>query len=185
MDTEINWGRIHRAVEFYKEAGYKYIEAPWNVSKRSILDTIPDPNMLLETAQGYPVGSGEQSFIELLRQGTKVGKAVCCTPCFRQEKEYDSIHFPYFMKVELINTDSVTYDELKNTIKHAMKFFNSEGIRTELACNKAPEIDLNDKSGMELGSYGIRDLGNLKFVYGTGLAEPRASLSLEKANKCI
>jgi hypothetical protein len=31
------------------------------------------------------------------------------------------------------------------------------------------------KTGIELGSYGIREHDNLKWVFGTGLAEPRLS----------
>lgn len=35
-------------------------------------------------------------------------------------------------------------------------------------------------SGIEVGSYGFREYKNNKWIYGTGLAEPRFSQAFEK-----
>lgn len=182
MVTEINWARIGRAISYYKSIGYEYMEVPWAVSGKSIKETCPKEIPLLETYFGSLVGSGEQSFIELLRGNKKITKAVCCTPCFRIEKEYNDISCPYFMKVELINTQRTAAGgfDLETVVSDAEKFFKSEGIHTVIKEVKEFQLDLEDCKGLELGSYGLRELGDIEFIYGTGLAEPRTSISLER-----
>jgi seryl-tRNA synthetase len=171
---DINWGRISRAIDYYKYKGYKHVGVPWTVSEQSIMATLDNPAKLLKTKQGCPVGSGEQAFIERIREGDEIKKAVCCTPCFRMEDKYDKYHLPYFMKVELIdNTES--RDGLSEIIGAASKFLEYEGIPNRVVIMGDGTLDLEDSNGLELGSYGVRDLGDIKYVYGTGLAEPRTS----------
>lgn len=90
------------------------------------------------------------------------------------------------MKNELIITDDVTEENLKKVINDAKEFF-SKYINVKVECildtyNKLSPMtyDIVTEDGeIELGSYGIRTCGFLKWIYGTGVAEPRLSKAIE------
>ena len=72
-------------------------------------------------------------------------------------------------------------DYLSNMIDSAMNFYKTivpnptllEVFKTSIGF----DIHYYDKNGLavELGSYGIRECEFLKWIYGTGCAEPRLS----------
>jgi len=187
---EINWLRIGSAVEWYKALDFTYIEAPWLVNDGPYDATRP-PDAPYVTAMGKNlVASGEQSFIQMMSDGHIIGKAVCCTPCFRDEPSPDGLHHPYFVKVELIWNGGDKH-QLYEVVNEAFNFF-SNGLQAPPGQFLMPDVvDMGDGSydivdtdtGVELGSYGIRKWKDFSWVYGTGLAEPRVSQVL--ARKCL
>lgn len=192
------------ALEFYKDRGYVYVDdAPWWVSRSAYYSTKPDESggdfcLSLESngskkqeRLGHPVASGEQSFIQLMLSGRQLKKGICVTPCFREEKRRppsgflfsDRWHQTCFMKAELINADEVSNQSLIGMVHDAMSFFE-QFVEVKVIQTSLLEYDIVDKRlRMELGSYGIREYDSgethLEWVYGTAVAEPRFSQTLE------
>lgn len=182
----INWNRCARAIDYYVSAGFKYIETPWRVEKRVVDATIPasatpftldcaDPCKVL-------VGSAESGFLQLLLSDSlpRGTSYVSASPCFR-DNESDDIHFKDFFKIELFSFDSESYRSL---LRCAQEFFTSEGLRTiESDTDIGTDIIMRSDQ-IEVGSYGSRrviiDGVKYEWSYGTGLAEPRFSQSLNK-----
>lgn len=178
----ISWDRISRAVDFYVENGFRYIEVPWIVEDRYVKATYPKDcpeEHAFQTKLGTIIGSAEQSFIALASNGTieKEGKVlVAVTPCFRDYQPDDRYHQPYFMKVELFS--SYKHLTAADLMCYAGKFFAKEGAIIE---KRQTETGLDwDIDGLEIGSYGTRRFGDLVWSYGTGLAEPRFSQALRQ-----
>jgi hypothetical protein len=86
---------------------------------------------------------------------------------------FDFSHTKYFIKNELIKTDFVNTVELDKIVGHALAFF-SQYISELKVVETDIGYDINYKEH-ELGSYGIRENEFLKYIYGTGCAEPRLS----------
>ena len=169
--SPINWSLISRSVEFYKSKRYEHIEVPWLVSKETAMITCPFEVSISECGNMALVGSAEQGFLEIAKS-LKPGKYVSTSPCFRNDLE-DYFHQRYFVKTELFVTDpNVTLDEV---INDAMSFFlslNDDNLSIINIDTNSLDIMLN---GVEIGSYGIREHGDIKWIYGTGIAEPRYS----------
>lgn len=177
----IDWLLLGEAVDFYRKAGYEYVELPYAV-KREITDiTLPpelgDPMMLSHRSIREPlalVGSAEQSFLDAdLEPGLYVG----CTPCFRAEACYDSFRQPHFMKVELF--DSRERPDAWTLMFSAMAFMSMKGANPVVEPTSAGwDLMVN---GIEVGSYGRRshacDDVTLQWAYGTGLALPRFTVA--------
>lgn len=189
---KIDWGRIARAVDFYKSKGFSYVEVPWMVDDRFVQVTYPDDcpqESCFQTPKGTLVGSAEQSFLAFVsggygEYGSK--KLVAVTPCFRDHQPDDEFHQPWFMKVELYSEE--LYFRADELMRLAGEFFVSEGVSLTL---EETEIGFDWKVGdIEIGSYGNRLWSNTKhnkiaWSYGTGLAEPRFSQALDKQKKFI
>ena len=191
----MNYSTIAAAVEHYRARGYAYVQdAPWNVGAAAYYATKPkdakDVVIMDESVygegfptKGYLVASGEQSFVQMMLDGQPLKRAVCVTPCFRIE-QYNVWHRPYFMKVELINAHDVDDGHLLHMVHEACSFF--EGFLPHVRIVKTGVgYDIIEKdSRMELGSYGIRDMivvnQRLRWIYGTGCAEPRLSTVIER-----
>lgn len=171
----IDFDRIAKAEKYYRECGYEKISVPWIVGQEAYSATKPSQaGRDFATLGGNLVASGEQGFLQLLLDGKKINKAQTTTPCFRDEK-YDNLHHPYFMKTELINTNG----GLENMIDNAFLFFG-QFLPVKTMVMGKNMIDIVDRrSEIELGSYGIRTYKDFKWVYGTGLAEPRLTQVLE------
>lgn len=181
---------IADAVEHYRARGYVYVqEAPWYVDPPAYEATRPpgasDIRIGLPAGPiGNLVASGEQSFIQMMVDGQPLKRALCVTPCFRWEQRLDEFRRIYFMKVELINAHDVDEGHLMHMVHDACSFFERSlpdirVVRTEQG------YDIVEKdTRVELGSYGIRDVvvagHRLRWVYGTGCAEPRLSTVLQR-----
>lgn len=181
----IDWWLIGEAVSHYTAAGLKYIEAPWFVSDAAVMVTMPPGRKGHRTQDGPLVGSAEQSFIQLMMNGTlPPGKYVAATPCFRDD-EVDELHHRYFMKVELIQVcepRDLGFEikiQLHKVVKQALEFFQQHhaGDYQVVETEQGFDIELN---GIEIGSYGYREHEQFRWVYGTGLAEPRFSTAARK-----
>lgn len=177
----IDYLKIANAVEYYKLWGFKEFHAPWIVGKEAYSATKPSEKKRdFETFAGNLVASGEQSFVEMMIAGKLPrGKLLCVTPCFRDDR-VSRYNQKYFMKVELIYTGKDLAYELADFLVLAKHFFSTyieKNVRIERT-REGFDI-LGD--GIELGSYGIRELGPSKWVYGTGCAEPRLSLAIQSS----
>lgn len=174
--SSINWSYLSKAIEFYGKR-YQLVDVPWKVRDEVHFLTCPDVSRVIKSDIGSLVGSSEQSFIQMsLDKMITPGRWMACTPCFRNEEE-DKFHQKYFMKVELFDSLSPNLETLKYMVHDAYKFFSLFSRRVSIV-DTGPcswDIFIND---IEVGSYGYREVGDLRWLYGTGVAEPRLSLSL-------
>lgn len=179
----INWERIGRAVAFYEGCGYRNVSVPWWVSGGAANATTPIGKGLFRVGSlfdAYLVGSAEQSFIEMLRRGEmNVNRYQATTPCFRDDGE-DDLHQHYFMKTELFAPSS--WDPHSVAVQ-AYTFLKTYLGDLRVVRTGESEYDLMC-GGIELGSYGRRTVcvgpEDVTFTYGTGLAEPRTSVAVER-----
>lgn len=173
MAMIINWQRLAYAEGHYRALGYAPTDVPWIVSRDAYNVTAPTDGVPFVTLGGCLVGSAEQSFIQLLLDGRDPGKAQATTPCFRHENAYDDLHYPYFMKLELFAPWTGRYDltlMIEDARKLFMRYCDTVITETDIGYDLADRV-----TGIELGSYGVREASGRPFVYGTGLAEPRLS----------
>lgn len=179
----VDYSLIADAIQYYQELGYKYIAVPWRVPDDVVKITSPDTtrqDIIGEDGLSL-VASAEQSFLHMMLSGELgEGMYVACTPCFRDD-EQTNIHFPYFMKVELIHIDPEN-SPLGRTlmIEHVWDFFTEKSGAVCDLTGFGSEYDLNI-NGVEVGSYGDRIIMGRNYIYGTGLAEPRFSIAVREA----
>jgi len=180
----IDYSILDASIKYYESIGYKRIESPWTVTKA--VSDITRPPEAKEFALKHEdnkvlVASGEQSFLYLYLKGfLPPGRFQTVTPCFRSDS-FDGLHTKYFMKNELIITDSTSPDMLKIVIGDAKSFFAKYFPREELVVWESASgvFDIGYKD-VELGSYGIRQCEYLKWIFGTGCAEPRITMTRRK-----
>lgn len=168
----IDYNLIAQAVNYYKDIGFKYIEVPWVVPEEYNKITFPGP-FPFKTEYGVLVGSAEQSFLYLASLGKLKYDVpyVAVSPCFREER-VDETHHKSFIKVELF------------TLGWASTLLRTAAKELYMALGLMPHLVETEQGfdwyakGIELGSYGDRQHKELKWSYGTGLAEPRTSYVL-------
>lgn len=181
----INYLRLHESTLFYEERGFKRVESPWTVTKPVSRITAPDGSFDWEILNKNKVlvASGEQSFLYMYLKGfLPPGKFQTITPCFRDEP-FDEIHTKYFMKNELIITEDVSTSKIFEVFDAAEELFSRYIPKKYLYSVETKEgLDLvfrRKKVEIELGSYGMRRCSYLKWVYGTGCAEPRLTQAIQ------
>jgi hypothetical protein len=172
----IDYKLISDSIIFYEEKGFQRIETPWLVT--AAVDNITKPPdavpFVVEAKNKNLIASGEQGFLYLyLKEYLPKGKFQTVTPCFRNDS-FDFTHSKYFIKNELIQTDEVTKIKLEEIVENALSFFQSRFPITLHVDTTADGFDIM-LDNYELGSYGIRECNFLKWIYGTGCAEPRTS----------
>lgn len=185
----IDYSVIAHAIRYYEANGFLRVEVPWTVTEEVLNITKPEGakhNYQLRHDNGKClVASAEQSFLyQYLKGFLPKGRFQATTPCFRFEN-YDELHTKNFIKTELIITDKVDTEELKKVIGQTFNFFRNyfpvDGLSVEptgiVGGEKTYDITFN---GDELGSYGIRECSFLKWIYATGVAEPRLSMIRRK-----
>ena len=182
----INYSLLAKAQDYYSNHGFQYIEVPWYVSDeaKDITRPIDKPkseDYKLSVNNKYLVASGEQGFLYLYMKGfLPPGKYCTITPCFRFE-EIDSIHKKVFMKCELIHILAdmeETQGLLDDMVAEAARFYSSIGLEVTEAITGSASVDL-EYHETELGSYGFRSYKGIRWVYGTGCAEPRTSFVMK------
>ena len=175
---------------FYQSKGYSKIQVPWTVEAEVMDITRPQGKKMFDLLGKQLVASAEQSFLQLIKdQQIAPGKYVATTPCFRDDRE-DELHQHYFLKTELINFDfqnKFVEKDLDNMINEALELFAFFLPVQKLATSIGFDI-VDQKLGIELGSYGIRDHQfsdgrKVHWVYGTGMALPRLTYILGKVKK--
>lgn len=170
--TPIDWQMLARGQTFYEERGYRNVDVPWVVQPEVAAMTFPDEGLTCQL--GSLVGSGEQGFLASKRV---VGaKLMTITPCFRDEPKISDTNRYWFMKLELYRE---SFDgDYSDFVSDALDLFDELGIGAEtIETNEGH--DIVDAHGMELGSYGFREVDGRSWAYGTGLALPRASIALK------
>lgn len=174
----IDYQIISDSVKYYEHLGYERIESPWYIPRKISEVTAPSgyPFFTIQEKGDVLVASGEQSLLSLYNHGfLPKGRFQTITPCFREETVGVWNH-KYFLKNELMITDSVTKKDLEDITEHAFSFFEKQLGHGDL---KLVQIDTDAfdifYKNIELGSYGIRKCEFLTWVYGTGVAEPRLS----------
>jgi hypothetical protein len=182
----IRWDWLAEAKDFYEALGYAYTDVPWVVRARTYYATKPPSageDLYIPEWHNYLCASGEQGLVEssarLLHK-----KLQTITPCFRDEPQYDALHLPHFMKLELMvvlapDDDPRAY--LGQMLASASRFFGQKIAATDASTDvfsTGPESYDITCNGIEIGSYGIRALDDFRWVYGTGLAEPRFSQAI-------
>jgi hypothetical protein len=172
--SDISLPHFLTAAAYYSAAGYVPSEAPTIVSEAASALTAPPGVVDLYHAPGRVyVASAEQSFLDIvLRGGKPPQRGMYLTPCVRDELVLDDLHLRVFLKLELIHFGGDQRD-LPEILQVATGFF-SRYIPVQ-AVETSSGVDLQSPEGVELGSYGVRRVCGVPYVYGTGLAEPRFS----------
>ena len=170
----INWHNFALAQDYYARHNFKYIEVPWLAPAEIMHITFPG-EYRFKTELGDLIASGEQAFLYLeSKNKLDPGRYMTITPCFRDEEE-TKFNFKQFMKLELYITDSVTLENLQKTISICKDLLeNILNGPIEIVSMLDGSFDLEYQK-IELGSYGIREYRGHKWIYATGLAEPRTS----------
>lgn len=185
----INYQFLNDSIQFYEQLGFKRIESPWLVSE-SINDiTCPPDAKKYYVQKGDKrktfVASGEQSFLYLINKGfVPDGHFQTITPCMRDD-DFDDWHTKYFIKNELIiHGDRASESGVQSVCFTALDFFKSlipekhHGLLKVVEKEFSSDLDI-EFNGVEIGSYGFRKSKFCKWIYGTGIAEPRFSKLLK------
>lgn len=182
----INYQLLVDAENYYADYDFKRVEVPWSVPRPFVSITAPANATLFPHGDKYLVASGEQSFLSMKLDP---GRYMCITPCFRDDTD-DGLHKPYFVKLELFDNFNPELNNLLDILDMCHNFFahylpcKTLKIDPEDPLSKAASTyDIVSLSGIELGSYGIRDHPKLgSWIYATGCAEPRLSKVLEMSH---
>ncbi|QQG33497.1 seryl-tRNA synthetase [Pectobacterium phage PcCB7V] len=184
---------IRDAADWWKKNGFLEKTVPALVDPDVMKHTCPPgvhDDRLYGAGTDTVVASAEQSFLQLDKDGEiRPGDWMALTPCYRDEPILDEVHLPVFLKLELIRlSDEENFYTRSNAMWLAgkMQRFFSEfyGMPTELVeTMDGFDVVYDD---LELGSFGVRrTMTGKSYVYGTGLAEPRASIALMRfQQKC-
>lgn len=197
----IDYKIISDSIGHYSSLGYSRIESPWTVTPAVSDITKPtgSQDWMINHNGKVLVASGEQSFLYLyLKEFLPQGRFQSTTPCYRYEP-FDETHSKYFIKNELIDTLDTSINSLNRMISDSVSFFKLFIPENQILVTKKDvrvptnllveyesydiEVNING-SKVEIGSYGIRECSYLKWVYGTGCAEPRTSKVLNLIKKC-
>ncbi len=123
----INYSIIAHSIEYYANQGFKRIESPWTVtaSISGLTKPVKCNDFTIKEKSKVLVASGEQSFLYLYNKGfLPKGQYQTVTPCFRDEL-FTPYHTKYFIKNELIKTDSTTLRDLQRIVHVARDFFRA------------------------------------------------------------
>lgn len=176
--TNIDWLSIGQAQCNYFTAGYEYVEVPWLVPAGVVDITKPPHAKNFETFAGCLVASGEQSFLAVKDMLERGKKYQCVTPCFRDELKHDGLHHQWFVKLELMHV-LLPWDRHEDhvlaMVQDVIDFLWHFACGCELRVVPTEigyDIEVNR---VEVGSYGYREYNGFRWVYGTGIAQPRLS----------
>lgn len=170
---------IMKAIDHYQDLGYELIDVPqcvdFDVSQHTKPEGVPE---LFHRGMKVYVASAEQSFIQMYKDGLIEGGMYCAlTPCYRHESTLDNTHYSMFLKLELIVIgSSCSFDVSNDANSFLSRLDVSVGHDVVPTDEAVDSYDLVSKTGIELGSYGVRHmLDGTVYTYGTGIAEPRLS----------
>lgn len=190
MFESIDYLKISHAILAFKSMGFEYREVPWIVPNDVAELTTPKNtcNLLVykdvgptnsdKELSGALIGSAEQGFLQVYDTLKVGGEYVAVSPCFRVEQTFSPGNVQdQFFKVELFIKDpgdrNLAVAHLVSSARRLMNTWerNIAEVKTEAG------IDLQIR-GVEVGSYGFRESGRFRWVYGTGLALPRFDYAL-------
>lgn len=177
-----------KCIDYLESKNYELVDAPFYVDKDVSAFTRPefknDFHHGNDTSHCVYVASGEQSFLQLMKNGELTeGKYITLTPCVRDEyvAEMSDIKLKVFMKLEMISlTNSLDKAKvLLNEMLFEMINFYTDYFNVTILPLDETNTDLlvND---IEIGSYGIRNYNGQYYVFGTGIALPRFNKVFDK-----
>lgn len=180
----IDWHLLGKATQFFTHSGFLQKETPYALPELYHSYTKPHDNSSFILNQGMfsaepheLVGSAEQGFIYLILNHLALenDRLFSVTPCFRCDN-YDLLHQPWFMKLELFHYSSDIEDLLAmiNLVKQFIEQETIQPLKLVITGQNTYDLELN---GIEIGSFGFRTVEGLTFIYGTGLALPRFSIA--------
>lgn len=183
----IDYRLLADACQYYDKQGYMQREVPWIVEAEYSRMTSPLPgdgfSFVLQDKR-HLVASGEQGFVEQTLRGvgefSYTDRCFAVSPCFRDEP-HDATHSKWFMKLELFSLHAkpeAAYQSSFKMLDQARTFALSKGCIDTWQQKTDIGYDLM-VSELEIGSYGIRKIGDYYIAYGTGAALPRLSLAIE------
>lgn len=177
MQAPISTATLMRAISFYENLGYKMQDIPLIIDKDVCDFTKPSFCKSFKHGIHDYIGSAEQSFLQLIKDKKITdGKYQALSPCIRNEPILDETHYLIFLKLELIVLNTTDFLHIAHQVQTVMQVL---GVSTDIV--KTPiGVDLFDRHGIELGSYGTRTYLGVDYAYGTGIAEPRFSYSKNK-----
>lgn len=181
----IDWARLARALDFYVAQGFERLELDWHAPLQVCRRTCPDEGRIYPFDGGHAwVGSAEQAFMQAQDEGRLApGRAyVALTPCFRREPVVSDTHRLQFMKVELFVAHLADPGGPERLCEQAARFMASQTHHRVDRVLTAEGWDL-EVGGLEVGSYAARRHGDRAWTCGTGLAEPRFSVALARADR--
>lgn len=172
--SDIDCSLLLEAMQYYKKLGYTPLSCPMLVDRDIIDITLPEGKVARECNGKYYVGSAEQSFYQMIKDGFRPeGKYMLITPCERDEVE-DEYHFGIFLKVELVS-NKVSYQSI---LEDALSFYRHKRFDVKVVREGLGKDILI--GGIEVGSFGSRCYLGESISFGTGLALPRISQTIEK-----
>lgn len=179
---------IRKAIDWYG-ADCALTKVPYLVDPDIMTFTCPPGaiDMRLTHFDGKQyVASAEQSFLQLEKDGKiSVGDPpmLALTPCYRDESVLDDVHLNIFLKLEIFDyAPSGPVDYALFWAKRMVMFFGEEGLHTNILKTDIG-YDVMSEGDLELGSFGYRQSPKgVTYVYGTALAEPRASIAISEAH---
>lgn len=184
----VDYKLLSKAIKFFSHKGYTQVETPWRVSEESINLTFKSSESF-KSDDKFLVGSAEQGFLEMISDGIlEYGRYMSVSPCFRNEKE-DYYHQQEFIKLELIDIILVKNMFALNLMRDSVLKFITKHLKVK--SSSIVVVSTNDDStdfdilidGIEYGSYGFRNIEEKVYIYGTGIALPRASKILKGLSK--
>ena len=170
--SDIDCSLLLEAMQYYKKLGYTPLSCPMLVDRDIINITLPEGKIARGYNGKYYVGSAEQSFYQMIKDGFRPeGKYMLITPCERDEVE-DDYHFGIFLKVELVS-NKVSYQSILEDVLgfYKLKGYDVKVVREGLG----KDILMGD---IEVGSFGSRKYLGESVSFGTGLALPRISQAI-------
>lgn len=184
----VDYKLLSKAIKFFSHKGYTQVETPWRVSEEFINLTFKSSEAF-KSDDKFLVGSAEQGFLEMISDGIlEYGRYMSVSPCFRNEKE-DYYHQQEFIKLELIDIILVKNMFALNLMRDNVLKFITKHLKVK--SSSIVVVSTNDDStdfdilidGIEYGSYGFRNIEEKVYIYGTGIALPRASKILKGLSK--
>lgn len=172
--SDIDCSLLLEAMQYYTRLGYTPLSCPMLVDRDIIDMTLPEGKIARECNGKYYVGSAEQSFYQMVKDGFRPeGKYMLITPCERDEVE-DAYHFGIFLKVELVSNKASYQSILEDVLSfYRHKRFDVKVVREGLG----KDILIG---GIEVGSFGSRCYLGESISFGTGLALPRINQAIEQ-----
>lgn len=173
----INLPLLMKAIAGFERLGYIPLSVPYLVDKDIVELTLPENKVPKRHRELYYVGSAEQSFYQVLKCGAEPNKKyMMLTPCQRDEDVYDDTHLEIFLKLELVSMFESPIDDVMTVYN---ELFGS-GLATIVGKSDGTDIEI---AGIEVGSFGKREVYGKSVYFGTGLAMPRINYALSKCNR--
>lgn len=195
----IDYNLLNKSLKYFSKKGFKQIEVPSIASRETLQGTFKSSESF-KSDNKFLIGSAEQGFLELYLQNKLTSNQLMSVSlCFRNELE-DYLHQKEFIKLELIYFINSKIDDIDimfnsfivfNLVKNFVLSFIIKKLKIKITDITTAETNDSNSiysediliNGIEYGSYGIRQFQDKYYIYGTGIALPRASKILKSIER--